>query len=186
MKISYMFGAVLLAVSSLSFAQTSVTVQHGQQESSTTGAQSHTGNFFVTSKISDSVALDGGIYNTVADSARTTGSRYEVGATAFYPVNSVLTASVRAGTGLKQPSGADHSYYYSVEPAVTAKFGSVGARVGYRYRDAFSDTVADQSRTVRYAVFYDMTAKDRITLGYDDWKGDGASKTTYLGYTRSF
>lgn len=186
MKVGYLIGVILLAASSTSFAQSSFTVQTGVQDSSVNGAQSHTRNLFVSSKVTNSVVLDAGIYNTVADVARTTGSRYEVGAAMLFPVNNIVTASVRVGTGLKQPSGAASSYYYSVEPAVIAKFGDVGARVGYRYRDAFSNTVADQSGTVRYSVFYDVTKKDRIAVGYDDWKGDGASKTTYLGYTRSF
>jgi len=186
MKINTLICSFLIGISSAAIAQTSVTVQHGEQKSNTTGATSHTGNLFVSSKVANNVSVDAGIYNTVSDSAHTTGSRYEVGVAGFYPINSVFTAGVRVGSGIKQPSGVVSSYYYSVEPSVTAKVGSVGAKVGYRVRDSFSNSVADNSRTIRYSVFYDVTSKDRITLGYDDWKRDGASKTTYLGYTRSF
>jgi hypothetical protein len=85
-------------------------------------------------------------------------------------------------------SGRETIQYYNIEPSVTAKIPgtALSARVGYRYRDTYSENDNDRSDTTRYAVMYDLTKKDRIAVSYDDQRGVGAAKQTSLVYTRSF
>ena len=85
-------------------------------------------------------------------------------------------------------SGKETIQYYNIEPSVTAKIGStpLSVRVGYRYRNAYDVSDNDRSDTNRFAVRYQVTKKDMISLGYDDQKGSGAAKQTTLGYSRSF
>jgi hypothetical protein len=144
-------------------------------------------NFAAKTAINNTFAVDAGIQTTTADIANTITNRYEAGLTGKYDLTSIVTTDLRVATGIKQKSGSNDFTYYSVEPGVNTKFGDITARVAYRYRDAYQgDVNADQSRTMRYAVGYNVTAKDKVTLGYDRLRGDGAQNTTYVAYTRSF
>jgi hypothetical protein len=59
-------------------------------------------------------------------------------------------------------------------------------KVGYRVREAYSDSVADNSTTTRVALGYKLSKNDRISLGRDWQRGDGALTQTSLQYTRAF
>jgi hypothetical protein len=187
MKIKIVLLATLLAFAGVASAQSSVTTTWGVQPLVPNTAQNHIVNFAAKTAINDTFAVDAGIYTTVGDTTNAVTNRYEAGLTGKYELTSVVAADLRVATGIKQKSGVNDFTYYSLEPGVNAKFGDITARVALRYRDAYQgDANADQSRTMRYALGYNVTAKDKVTVGYDRLRGDGANNTTYVAYTRSF
>ena len=180
--------ALLLSVGvSLANAQSSVTVVYGVQDAVPSNVQSHVTNFVGKTAIDKTFSVDAGIYTTTADVARTITNRYEIGATGGYDFTSIIRGDLRLATGMKAVSSKDDFGYYSVEPGVNAKFGDITARVAYRFRTAYdANANADTSNTMRYALGYNVTAKDKVTVGYDRLRGDGANNTTTVAYTRSF
>jgi hypothetical protein len=117
--------------------------------------------------------------------------RTEVGLLTSYALSSFATATIRGAVGMRNVSGKQNNAYYSVEPGVNVKlpFNGFTARIAYRYRDSFDD-VADRSDMMRYALSYDLTKKDRLTLGYDVLTGTANGSNdftqTVFSYTRSF
>jgi len=186
MKIKIVLLATLLAFAGVASAQSSVTATYGVQDLVPNTAQNHIANFTAKTAINSTFAVDAGILTTTGDISNAITNRYEAGLTGKYELTSVVAADLRVATGIKQKSGVNDFTYYSLEPGVNAKFGDITARVAWRYRDAYQDTNADQSRTMRYALGYNVTAKDKVTVGYDTLRGDGANNTTYVAYTRSF
>lgn len=188
MKLKLIAAASLVAFSALANAQSSVTMVYGVQEAVPSNVQSHITNFVArTTVVKNVLTVDGGIYTTTADVARSITNRYEVGATAGHNLTDMFRADVRVATGMKAVSTKQDFGYYSVEPGINAKLGDFTARVAYRFRTAYdADVNADTSNTMRYAVGYNITKQDRVTVGYDALRGDGANNSTTVSYTRSF
>jgi hypothetical protein len=177
----------MVAGVSVAQAQSSVTVVYGVQDAVPTNVQSHVTNFVGKTAINKTFAVDAGIYTTTADVARSITNRYEIGASAGYDVTDIFRGDVRVATGMKAVSTKQDFGYYSVEPGINAKLGDFTARVAYRFRTAYDSNVnADTSNTMRYAVGYNITKQDKVTVGYDALRGDGANNTTTVSYTRSF
>lgn len=189
MKLKMLVAALMVAGSSLAQAQTSATIVYGFQDSVPSNVQSHIQNLVVKTDVAKDVFVDAGIYTTIGDVSRTITNRYELGASTGYNVASFANANIRVAVGDKSISGSQNFAYYSVEPGVTIKTPVTGlsARVAYRFRTAFDSTTnADTSNTMRYALGYDITKKDKVTIGYDNVRGDGANNSTTFAYTRSF
>jgi len=187
MKLKIVFMATLLAMTGAAFAQSSVTVVYGVQEGVPSGVQSHITNFVGRTAINKNFTVDGGIYATTADVARSITNRYEIGATGGYDLTSIIRGDVRVATGMKAVSAQQDFGYYSVEPGVNAKFGDITTRIAYRFRTAYDSTAnADTSNTMRYSVGYNVTKQDRVSVGYDRVRGDGANNSTTVSYTRAF
>lgn len=176
----------LAMLSNFAFAQT-VSVSYGIRDSVTGSTLTSTG-LSVSNKLTDKISGDVGIANLQDRVTNTNGLRYEVGLTYSEPLTSFLTGSVRVSHGFKSNSGKETIQYYNIEPSLTAKIGStpLSVRVGYRYRNAYDVSDNDRSDTNRFAVRYQVTKKDMISLGYDEQRGSGAAKQTTLGYSRSF
>lgn len=176
----------LAMLSNFAFAQT-VSVSYGIRDSVTGSTLTSTG-MSVSAKLADKITGDIGFGNLQDRTLNTNGLRYEAGLTYSEPLTSLLTGSIRISHGFKMNSGKETIQYYNIEPSVTAKLGSTpfSVRVGYRYRNAYDVSDNDRSDTTRFAVRYQLTKKDMISLGYDDQRGSGAAKQTTLGYSRSF
>jgi hypothetical protein len=187
MKSKLLIALLMVAGVSVAQAQSSVTVVYGVQDAVPTNVQSHVTNFVGKTAINKTFAVDAGIYTTTADVARSITNRYEIGASAGYDVTDIFRGDVRVATGMKAVSTKQDFGYYSVEPGINAKLGDFTARVAYRFRTAYDSNVnADTSNTMRYAVGYNITKQDKVTVGYDALRGDGANNTTTVSYTRSF
>ena len=188
MKLKMLVAALMVAGSSIASAQSSVTAVYGVQDAVPSNVQSHITNFVArTTAIKNVLVVDGGIYTTTADVARTVTNRYELGASTGYNLNDTFRGDVRVATGMKSVSSKQDFGYYSVEPGINAKLGDFTARVAYRFRTAYDSTAnADTSNTMRYALGYNLTKQDRVTVGYDTLRGDGANNSTTVAYTRSF
>lgn len=184
MKIALL--ATMFAFAGVASAQSSVTATYGVQDLVPSGTQNHVVNFTAKTAINSTFAVDAGIQTTTADVANTVTNRYEAGLTAGTAIGS-FTPDVRLAVGQKQKSGVEAFSYYSIEPGVNAKLpAGFSARLAYRYRDAFNEANADQSRTWRASLGYNLTKSDKVTVGYDRLRGDGANNTTTIAYTRSF
>lgn len=181
--------ALLLSVGvSVANAQSSATIVYGVQDAVPTNVQSHITNFVArTTVVKDVLTVDGGIYTTTADVSRAITNRYEIGATAGHNLTDMFRGDVRIATGMKAVSTKQDFGYYSVEPGINAKLGDFTARVAYRFRNAYDTNAnADTSNTMRYSVGYNVTKQDRVSVGYDRLRGDGANNSTTVSYTRSF
>lgn len=186
MKMKIALLATMFAFAGVASAQSSVTATYGVQDLVPNTAQNHVINFVAKTAINSNFAVDAGIQTTTADVANTVTNRYEAGLTAGTSFGS-LTPDVRVAVGQKQKSGVESFSYYSIEPGVNVTLpAGFSARVAYRYRDAFNDVNADQSRTARVSLGYALTKADKVSVGYDQLRGDGANNTTYVAYTRSF
>jgi len=76
--------------------------------------------------------------------------------------------------------------YYSVEPGVTYTMGKATAKVGFRFRDSFTEVNEDQTRTWRVGLAYAVTDKDTVGVRYDRVRGDSNNHSYNFAYTRSF
>jgi len=187
MKIKMMALAGLLAVSSIASAQ-SVTVGYAVKSLDNNAGQTHLTSLSVKNKLFGNVSGDLGLSADKNDATNALVNRYEVGGTYNQPLFGTVSGDFRLATGWKAKSGSEVTSYYVIEPSVTAKIPSTAAsvKVGYRWRNAWASDVADNSTTTRLAVAYDITAKDKISLGRDWLRGDGANTQTTLQYTRAF
>ncbi len=182
-----MFAVVaLMSVASFAGAQ-SVTVGYSQRVLDA-GGQEHQNSVSVKNKISGALTGDIGVSVVQKDDTNAITNRYELGVTYNQPIVSGLSGDLRLAHGWKAKSGSAVTQYYVVEPSVTAKLSQLplSVKVGYRIREAYDNTVADNSKTTRLALGYDLTTKDKISLGRDWQRGDGALTQTTLQYSRAF
>lgn len=192
MKIKTLLVTGLFAVATAASAQSSLTIGYGVQKDDSPVVQKHVNSIKFQTNLFANIDGDIGMSKTTADVANTITTRYEAGLIYSYPVSSWLKASVRGAVGERQPSGKESYAYYSVEPSVTVKTPIPGldAKVGYRWRDTVEDRIAsirnDRNETARYQLSYAVTKKDKISVGYDVQRGDGANSTTTLQYQRAF
>lgn len=186
MKLKMLALAGLLTVSSIASAQ-SVTVGYAQRALDA-GSQEHQNSISVKTKSYGSFTGDAGISAVQNDGTNVITNRYELGVTYTQPLTSMLNADFRVAQGWKAKSGSEVTTYYVLEPSVTAKIPATAAsvKVGYRVRNAWESNVADNSTTSRLALGYDLTKVDKISLGRDWQRGDGALTQTTLQYTRAF
>jgi long-subunit fatty acid transport protein len=180
-------ASILAAAAGLASAQTSVTLSGSVVDSDVNGQQTHRQGLTVRTGLAYGLTGDVGVINSQNDSTNATSVRQEVGVSGTVFAAGPLSATVRGGIGQKAVSGSSATAYYSIEPGISYKVtDALTARVAYRFRDAFSSSVADRSDTTRVGVSYALTKKDTIGVGYDVVKKDGAEKATSLSYTRSF
>jgi len=178
-------SVLALVISGSVFAGT-VTLE-GQSIDNGSAADQRNANMTVRENITKSVAGHVQVSTTQTDGTNAVSTRLETGLTAttalFGPVSGYSTVAL--GTALK--SSGNYGYY-SVEPGLSAPIGSTGltAKVGYRLRSAFNDSIADTTRTARVGVSYALTKVDTVGVRYDHVTGDATQKAVALNYTRSF
>jgi opacity protein-like surface antigen len=119
------------------------------------------------------------------------GSRVDAGISAQKRIFGPVDGYARLGLGVKIVNGAQPLVYNSEELGVIYNTPfNVRARVGYRWRQAFSTTPTqnDSSTTVRMGLAYDLTKVDTIGFNVDKVNNAiGADQTAYqLNYTRKF
>ena len=190
MKLKLVTAAVLLAVSSIGFAQTSATLALQDRKLDSNGQTVSVTQLTVKTRLFSEVDGDIGINQAKNDTTNSITDRREIGLSSGYEVTNFAKVTLRAATGIKDVSGKEGIYYYSVEPGVNIKtpLDGLTARVAYRYRNAYDSANLDELQTMRYALSYDLTKKDRITLQYDNaFSGNSPTyKQTGIAYTRSF
>jgi hypothetical protein len=182
----------ILAIAAMAFSGSlfaaSATVEYQAQNGVQGTSDNNLYQLSVREDINKNFAGDLVFNQTVKD---TTGglssTRIEAGLTGKTTVG-IVSPYLRVATGQKTTSTTNFAYY-SVEPGVTAPIGKTGitARLGYRFRDAYDNTVnADQTRTVRVGLGYTLTKNDAVGVRYDRVRGDTNSNNIAFNYTRSF
>ncbi len=144
-------------------------------------------NLTVGRNIGYGITLDGGVQvrNENGTNGRDT-TRLETGATYQLPVTRDISFYTRGAVGYRLTDVQD-STYYSVEPGLRLQVTQpLAVRVGYRYRDAFSDNVFDKTNTVRVAAEYAINKSNLLTLGVDRFYGDNEALGVNVGYAVRF
>jgi opacity protein-like surface antigen len=107
-----------------------------------------------------------------------------------------ITSKVSSGTirpflrisiGERFVSSGSYSFY-SIEPGITVPFGSSGisGRLGWRYRDAFSASNNNETRTWRAGASYAVNKENSIGVRYEQVRGDSNQNSWNFNYTRNF
>jgi hypothetical protein len=189
MKLKLVTAAVLLAVSSVGFAQTSATLALQDRKLDSNGQSVSVTQLNIRTKLFSDIDGDIGINQAKNDTTNSITDRRELGLSSGYDVTNFAKVTLRGATGIKNVSGKAGIYYYSIEPGLNIKtpIDGLTARVAYRYRDAYDAVNKDNLETMRYGLSYNLTKKDRITLQYDNaFSGASTYKQTGISYTRSF
>lgn len=182
-------AACLTATALTAMADTSFSMYDGRSTDKSNGAIAHTNLFILKTSLTDKLDGDVFILNKTYDTTETVTTREELGLTYKEPVTGTVTAWSRFSLGEKQKSGAEATSYYTIEPGVLVKLpANFSVKVSYYHRDAWGTTTdSDKMNEMRYAVNYNVTPKDRITVGvFRGISGYQPANLVYGGYTRSF
>jgi len=140
----------------------------------------------VKENINKVFAGDMGITNTQTERTNALSTRLEVGVTASGLSVGPLTGYVRTAMGQKYSNSTDFTYY-SIEPGVTTKLGSMTLKLGNRYRSATNATANnDQTHTWRVNASYPVSKNGSVGLGFDRMRGDSNQNATTVSYSHSF
>ena len=113
-------------------------------------------------------------------------NRLETGLSYQYGVLKDVALYTRGAVGYKYTNAADHSYY-SIEPGVRVQLTSpLAVRVGYRFRDSFSDSYLDQTNTLRLGAEYALSDNTAVTAGLDRAWQDSEFVGAHAGYVVKF
>jgi hypothetical protein len=173
----------LAGLAGTSFAQTSafVDLQNTNQSGQPDQQQIQLG---VKRQVTDLLAVDGSVAlsqnesSTTASKSFKSGGRYELGGTAQKAIfGSPVDAYARVAVGEKASSGTERFAYHSEEIGLVYHTPVQGlhAKVGYRWRDSFSDGKGDTSQTTRLALTYDINKTNSIVLRRDILRADSAN-----------
>lgn len=144
-------------------------------------------NFTFGTKLLDNVTWDiGNQFRSENGQNGNQINRLETGLSYQYGITKDIALYTRGAVGYKYTNAADHTYY-SVEPGVKVQLTSpLAVKVGYRFRDSFSDNYTDQTNTLRFGAEYALTDKTAITAGLDrSWK-DSEFIGANVGYVIKF
>jgi hypothetical protein len=188
MKLKLLVASTLLACSSVALAQSSVTVSYADRTVDSNGQGVGITRLSAKTKLFSNIDGDIGINQAINSVTNSVTSRKEIGLSTGFEITSFAKATIRGATGIKSASGKAGVDFYSIEPGINVKLPIDGfsARVAYRYRNSYDVSDLDRSDTMRYAVNYDLSKVDKISVGYDVLSGNGAYKQTVFSYTRSF
>jgi len=186
MKLKLLVLATMM-VAGLAQAQSSVNLSYGQQNDNVTGAQSHVQLITVKTRLIDNLDGDVQFNNKNADVTNVVTNRLEFGLTYSQTYN-YLTPSFRISAGQKQKSGFDAFNYYTTETGLTVKLPyALSVKTSYYYRNSFDTANLDALNELRVYFNYDLTQKDKLTIGrFMDIAGYNPATTNFVIYTRSF
>lgn len=140
----------------------------------------------INSFLTGDVVMSGTWDNTKTSDAAS-NFRGEAGLTGTTALFGPVSGYTRVALGQKF-TGTGNFSYYSVEPGVVVATPIAGltANLGYRFRDSFTESFEDRTKTIRVGLNYQLNAKNAIGLGYDQMRGDAAQNIVRVNYTRGF
>lgn len=109
-------------------------------------------------------------------------TRLEMGATYTQPLNDTFSLYTRGAVGYKLTANQDHTYFSTETGANIHVTEPLTLRVGYRYRDSFSQEYFDKTNTVRLGAQYALSKESFISAGVDRFYGDSQVMGYNLGY----
>lgn len=109
-------------------------------------------------------------------------TRLEAGTTYTQPLNDMFSLYTRGAIGYKLTANQDYSYYSLESGANIHVTEPLTLRVGYRYRDSFSQEYFDKTNTVRLGAQYALNKTSFLSAGVDRAYGDSQFLGINLGY----
>lgn len=109
-------------------------------------------------------------------------TRLEAGTTYTQPLNDMFSLYTRGALGYKLTANQDHTYYSWESGANIHVTEPLTLRVGYRYRDSFSQEYFDKTNTVRLGAQYAINKTSFLSAGVDRFYGDSQALGINLGY----
>lgn len=109
-------------------------------------------------------------------------TRFEAGATYTQPLNDTFSVYTRGALGYKLTANQDHTYFSTETGANIHLIEPLTIRVGYRYRDSFSQEYFDKTNTVRLGAQYAINKTSFVSAGIDRFYGDSQVMGYNLGY----
>ena len=109
-------------------------------------------------------------------------TRLEAGTTYTQLLNETFSLYTRGAVGYKLTANQDFSYYSLESGANIHVTEPLTLRVGYRYRDSFSQEYFDKTNTVRVAAQYALNKTSFLSAGVDRAYGDSQFLGVNLGY----
>lgn len=127
--------------------------------------------------------LDGELYARLKQNDDdTNNTRVEGALVGKYPLLTGITLYTRSAIGDKF-DGSNDATYWSLEPGIKAQLtADLAVKASLRFRDAFSDSNNDSTRTYRLGTEYALSKVSVITAGYDRSLGDSEYDAVSLGY----
>lgn len=108
--------------------------------------------------------------------------RLESGVTYNQSLNDLISLYTRGSLGYKITNTQDHTYYSVESGANIHVIEPLILRIGYRYRDSFSQEYFDKTNTVRLGAQYSINKESFISVGIDRFYGDSQLMGYNLGY----
>jgi hypothetical protein len=146
-------------------------------------------NLVIGHKVTPNITIDlGSQFRTEKLNSKdgSNSNRLEAGAAYAYNINQDIALYIRGGLGEKF-SSSDNFSYYSVEPGIKTQITSnIVGKVGYRYRDSFSDLGDDKTNTFRLGIEYALNKINAITIGVDRSYGNSEFVGYNVGYLVKF
>ena len=109
-------------------------------------------------------------------------TRLEAGTTYTQPLNDMFSLYTRGAIGYKLTANQDFGYYSLESGANIHVTEPLTLRVGYRYRDSFSQEYFDKTNTVRLGAQYALNKTSFLSAGLDRAYGDSQFIGVNLGY----
>lgn len=141
----------------------------------------------VSENINKNFAVGATLNTTESESTgATTGSRAEVNLTGKTTLG-VTSPSLKVATGQRFTTTGNFAYY-SIEPGISVPLVSkLSGQLGWRYRNAYDASAnADETRTWRAGLKYDLTKQDALGIRFDRVRGDSNQNVWAVNYTRNF
>ncbi len=164
----------------------SATIEYQNAEGVQGTANSNLYQISVSENINKNFAIGATLNTTESESTgAVAGSRAEASLTGKTTVG-VLTPSLKVATGQRFTTTGNFAYY-SVEPGVSVPLaGKVSGQLAWRYRNAYDTANADETKTWRAGLKYDLTRRDAVGIRFDRVRGDSNQDVWAVNYTRNF
>jgi predicted porin len=161
-----------MLISSTAFAGGFGGVEYGARDGINGGADARAVKVTVGTSLNNNTKIDFSMRQKTDTDNNLSDTRAEAGLTLSAPLVQGLSVYGRVAGGQKFKTSADHAYY-SIEPGVKYQLlDQLSIKAGWRYRDAFDNTNADQSRSLRLGAEYALTKNYAVAVGYDRVRGD--------------
>lgn len=193
MKRSILFAA-LLSATTLTWAAPDnfAHIQYAFRDtvSSNSGDTNRQGvNFTFGTKVAPGIVLDvNNQFRTerLNSDEGSSSNRLEAGLTGSLGITDDVSVYGRGAVGQKFATSEDHTYYSLEVGAKSQLTSALAVKAGYRFRDAFNDSVFDKTNTIRLGAEYALNKTSVITLGLDRAYGDSEFIGYNLGYLVKF
>jgi hypothetical protein len=168
-----LIAMALFLAAGTAFAQGFGAVEYSSRDGVDGTADSNAVKVTIGKQFTESVSGDLSSRFAKEDGTNSNNStRLEAGVTGTYQLGSGFKFYTRGAVG-ERYSPSDNFAYYSVEPGVRYSVNNaLTVKAGYRFRDAFTSSNNDLTRTYRLGAEYALNKSYSLGVGYDRVRGD--------------